>query len=70
MYEWRKQIQSIVDEIDACMKKYDDEALTLRVLSKRLGYSEYYTTRKFKEVSGTDGIQLCISYQGIQGVRW
>ena len=52
MYEWRKQIQSIVDEIDACMKKYDDEALTLRVLSKRLGYSEYYTTRKFKEVSG------------------
>ncbi len=52
MYEWQKQIQSIVDQIDDCIKHYDDEALTLRVLAKRLGYSEYYTTRKFKEVSG------------------
>lgn len=52
MYEWQKQIQTIVDEIDACIKNYDDEALTLRVLSSRLGYSEFYTTRKFKEISG------------------
>ncbi len=48
MYEWQKQIQVIVDEIDNCIKHYNDEALTLRFLSQRLGYSEYYTTRKFK----------------------
>lgn len=52
MYEWRKQIQTIVDEIDKCIKKYNGEALTLRVLSRHLGYSEFYTTRKFKEISG------------------
>ena len=52
MYEWQKQIQIIVDEIDKCIKNYNDEALTLRFLSRRLGYSEFYTTRKFKEISG------------------
>ena len=52
MYEWQKQIQVIVDEIDNCIKHYNDESLTLRFLSQRLGYSEYYTTRKFKEISG------------------
>ena len=28
MYEWQKQIQMIVDEIDSCIKNYEDEALT------------------------------------------
>ncbi len=51
MYEWEKQIQIIVDEIDRCIKNYNDEALTLCFLSCRLGYSEFYTTRKFKEIS-------------------
>lgn len=52
MYEWQRQIQTIVDEIDRCIKNYNDEALTLRFLSRKLGYSELYTTRKFKEISG------------------
>ena len=52
MYEWERLIQLIVDEIDNCIKNHDDEALTLSTLSKRLGYSEFYTTRKFREVSG------------------
>ncbi|HDK7167901.1 TPA: helix-turn-helix transcriptional regulator [Clostridium botulinum] len=52
MYEWQKQIQIIVDEIDKCIKNYNDEALTLRFLSRRLGYSKFYTTRKFKQISG------------------
>ena len=52
MYEWQKQIQILVDEIDNCIKNYNDEALTLRFLSRKLGYSEFYTTRKFKEISG------------------
>ncbi|MBD5512964.1 MAG: helix-turn-helix transcriptional regulator [Lachnospiraceae bacterium] len=52
MYEWQKQIQIIVDEIDTCIKGHQDEALTLRLLSRRLGYSEFHTTRKFKEITG------------------
>ena len=52
MYEWQKQIQIIVDEMDECIKRHHDEALTLRRLSDKLGYSEFYTTRKFREVSG------------------
>ncbi len=52
MYEWQQLIQVIVDDIDACIKNHNDEALTLQVLSQRLGYSEFYTTRKFKEISG------------------
>ena len=42
MYEWRKQIKIIVDEIDRCIKNQDDEALTLYVLSRKLGYSEFH----------------------------
>lgn len=52
MYEWQKQIQMIVDEIDKCIRNYEDEALTLGDLARCLGYSEFYTTRKFKEISG------------------
>lgn len=52
MYEWQKQIQIIVDEIDECINRHDDEALTLLSLSRKLGYSEFYITRKFKEISG------------------
>lgn len=52
MYEWKRQIQVIIDEIDKCIKNHDNEALTLLSLSRRLGYSEFYTTRKFKEISG------------------
>jgi AraC family transcriptional regulator len=52
MYEWHKQIQIIVDEIDECIKNHNGEAITLRFLSRKLGYSEFHTTRKFKEISG------------------
>lgn len=52
MYEWQRQIQMIVDEIDNCIKNHDDEALTLCALARRLGYSEFHTTRKFREISG------------------
>ena len=52
MYEWKQQIQAIVDEIDNCIKKREDEALTLKFLSDKSGYSEFYFTRKFREISG------------------
>lgn len=52
MYQWHKHIQMIINEIDKCIKSYDDETLTLGLLSRKLGYSAYYTTRKFKEITG------------------
>ncbi|MSA61170.1 helix-turn-helix domain-containing protein [Gordonibacter pamelaeae] len=52
MHEWRRQVQTIVDAIDESIANRDDEALALRALAERLGYSEFHTTRKFKEVSG------------------
>lgn len=52
MYEWRRLIQEIVDEIDRGIMAHNDEALTLRNLSAKLGYSEFHATRKFREISG------------------
>ena len=52
MQEWYRNIQKIVDEIDVCIKEHSDEALTLKQLAQRLGYSEFYVSRKFREISG------------------
>lgn len=52
MYEWHKLIKLIVDEIDTCIQNRNSETLTLQFLSHKLGYSEFHTTRKFKEISG------------------
>lgn len=52
MYEWQKKMQQMIDQIDARIKKNDNEALSLTNLSKDLGYSECYLSRKFKEISG------------------
>lgn len=49
---WQKNIQRIVDEMDVSIKRLDDEALTLKYLAQKLGYSEFYVSRKFKEISG------------------
>ena len=48
----RRHIQTIIDQIDTSIKSQSDEALTLAALSRRLGYSEYYVSRKFRELSG------------------
>lgn len=52
MYEWQNKIQLMIDEIDACIKKNDDEALSLSRLANKFGYSEFYISRKFREISG------------------
>lgn len=52
MSEWSKYIQTIVDRIDECIKNEKDDALTLSALAEKLGYSEYYSSRKFREISG------------------
>lgn len=52
MEVWQKNIQDTIDFIDRCIRRGQDEALTLHGLSKYLGYSESYVSRKFREVSG------------------
>mgnify|MGYP002102258691 FL=1 len=52
MYEWNKNIQKIVDEIDVLIKNKNEESMSLYCLAKKLGYSEYYVSRKFSEISG------------------
>lgn len=52
MGEWERLVQIIVEEVDECIKKRNDEALTLSTLAQKLGYSEFYISRKFKEISG------------------
>lgn len=52
MNEWYRIVQEIINEIDLCIKNQNDEALTLSRLAQKLGYSEFYVSRKFKEISG------------------
>ena len=52
MGEWGRLVQAIVEEIDECITKRNDEALTLSILVRKLGYSEFHVSRKFKEISG------------------
>ena len=52
MSEWHSLVQEIVEEVDRCIKNHEDERLTLASLSQKLGYSEFYISRKFVEISG------------------
>lgn len=52
MGEWYSLVQAIVEEIDECIKRCNDESVTLFSLFRKLGYSEFYISRKFKEISG------------------
>lgn len=51
MKEWDKSIQDIILRIDENINKQNDASLTLKDLSKYLGYSEFYVSRKFKKIS-------------------
>lgn len=52
MNTWHRQVQTIVDEIDISIKSHNDEKMTLTALAEKLGYSEFYVSRKFREISG------------------
>ena len=52
MDEWYRCIQQIVAEIDRCIKSKGSEELTLSRLAQKLGFSEYYVSRKFRSISG------------------
>lgn len=52
MEEWLRNIQRIIGEIDLCIKNCNSEEITLKRLSNSLGYSEFYVSRRFREISG------------------
>lgn len=52
MESWRRNIQTIIDRIDESIRRRDDTSLTLRALSLAMGYSEFYVSRRFREISG------------------
>lgn len=52
MDQWNRCMQPLIDEIDACIRDKQDEALTLRMLSQKFGYSESHFSRNFRRVSG------------------
>lgn len=52
MQEWYELVQVMVEEIDECIKRKDSETVVLSFLSRKLGFSEYYISRKFREASG------------------
>lgn len=52
MYEWQRMTQWLIDKIDGYIKCNDDKALSLSSLAEELGYSEYYVSRKFREITG------------------
>ncbi|MGM9813785.1 MAG: helix-turn-helix transcriptional regulator [Candidatus Enteromonas sp.] len=52
MKEWNRYIQTIVDLIDEHIKAGDDEKMTLSALSEKLGYSECYVSRMFRDIAG------------------
>lgn len=52
MEAWYRNIQTIVEEIDSCIRSEADDSLTLTALAQHLGYSEYTVSRRFREISG------------------
>lgn len=52
MYLWRQQVQQMVDAMDQCIARQEDEQLTLQALAGQMGYSPCYLSRKFRQVSG------------------
>ncbi len=52
MDPWLNLVQQTIAEIDLCIKGQEEESVTLQRLSRKLGYSGFYVSRKFREVSG------------------
>lgn len=52
MNEWQRDIQAVIAELDKCIRAKNDEKIALSIMAERFGYSEYYFSKKFREVSG------------------
>lgn len=52
MNEWQRDIQAVIAELDNCILAKNDEKIALSIMAESFGYSEYYFSNKFREVSG------------------
>lgn len=52
MEEWLRNVQGLVNDIDACIRLGHNEAMTLEALARKTGYSRYHLSRMFHRVSG------------------
>ena len=52
MLNWYRNIQNLIEEIDDCIKNKTDDSFALDLISSNYGYSKFYFSRKFKEISG------------------
>ena len=52
MSEWHRKLQEIIDRIDEGIRQGWEDSLALCRLSREMGYSEFYFSRKFREISG------------------
>lgn len=75
MAPWYRELQLLIDEIDACIRRGENEALTLTALARKFGYSESYISRRFREVSGLRlreylrGRRLAFALQQVRDTR-
>ena len=52
MSDWNRNMQTLLAQIDQCIRENCDEQLTLHLLAERFGYSPSHFSRKFREISG------------------
>lgn len=52
MSELLRNMQTVIDMMDACIKERTDAEITLQSIAGRMGYSPFYFSRKFREVTG------------------
>ena len=52
MEQLYKRMQEIIDRIDHVILKKTDASLALSDVAKEFGYSEFWFSRKFREISG------------------
>ena len=52
MSDMRRDMQAVIDLMDGCIKARADDRITLESIAGRMGYSAFYFSRKFREITG------------------
>ncbi len=51
MSELHRNMQAVIDVMDACIRHHQDEEMTLQKIAEKMGYSAFYFSRKFREIT-------------------
>ncbi len=52
MSEMCREMQTVIDLMDACIRQHADADMTLDNIAGKMGYSAFYFSRKFREITG------------------